>query len=294
MDLKELRKEIDKIDEIIIDQFEKRMELSEEIAEYKRERDLPVRDEAREAEKLEKVCAMAQPDMATYCKMLYNNILEISRDYQRKVMKRGEDMVGSLVAAFDNTPEDMPSDQPIACHGGQEPYCRQACIKLFGNDEHIQYFEELPEIFEALVKGECRYAVITIGKQIEVSNRVYELLAENNCYITRSVMTAGGIRFVCVSKELEIYQGADRTGLMLRIPDVPGALYGVLDKFYALGLNVSKLKSWTAPDNEDDLMFCFDVEVPFESEAFRNMMNQVDHAEQEYVYLGSYMEIKNE
>ncbi len=291
MELNDYRERIDKIDAVIVEKFQERMRVAGEIAEFKKEHDMPVKFEEREKEVIEKAVAMAEDDMATYCRMLYNNIMEMSKDYQRKVMKRGEDFVAMLEESRARTPDSLPENGKVACHGGQEPYCRQACMKLFGNDDNIQYFEDLDSIFDAVISGECRYAVLTVGKSIESSNKVYEMLSDRSCYIVRSVMTAGGIRFVCISRELEIYPNSDKSCLMLRIPDVPGALYGVLDKFYALGINISKLRSWQAPDSDADLMFCFDVEVPFETVDFKSLMSQISHAEQEYVYLGSYMEI---
>ena len=35
-------------------------------------------------------------------------------------------------------------------------------------------------------------------------------------------------RFICISKKLEIYPGADKTSLMLVLPHRPGALYQIL------------------------------------------------------------------
>ena len=48
-------------------------------------------------------------------------------------------------------------------------------------------------------------------------------------------------RFICISKNLEIYPGADRTSLMMVLPHRPGSLYQVLSRFYALGINLLKL-----------------------------------------------------
>ena len=52
-DLKELRVEIDKIDEELVKLFVRRMEISEEVAEYKRENDLPILNKSREREVLD-------------------------------------------------------------------------------------------------------------------------------------------------------------------------------------------------------------------------------------------------
>ena len=48
-------------------------------------------------------------------------------------------------------------------------------------------------------------------------------------------------RFACISRELEIYPGADRTSLMLILSHEPGSLYKVLSRLYALDINLIKL-----------------------------------------------------
>ena len=49
-------------------------------------------------------------------------------------------------------------------------------------------------------------------------------------------------RFICISRKPEIYPGADHTSLMLALPNKPGALYQLLGRFYAQGINLSKLE----------------------------------------------------
>ncbi|MBR2093113.1 MAG: hypothetical protein IJ904_03605, partial [Candidatus Methanomethylophilaceae archaeon] len=43
-------------------------------------------------------------------------------------------------------------------------------------------------------------------------------------------------RFICISKDLEIYPGADKTSLMLVAPHRPGSLYQILARFNTYGL----------------------------------------------------------
>ena len=50
-------------------------------------------------------------------------------------------------------------------------------------------------------------------------------------------------RFICISKDLEIYPGADRTSLMMVLPHEQGSLYKLLSRFNALGINLTKLES---------------------------------------------------
>jgi len=98
-------------------------------------------------------------------------------------------------------------------------------------------------------------------------------------------------RFICISKELEIYPGADKTSLMLTVSHKPGSLYNVLARFYALGINIFKLESRPIPNRDFDFMFYFDVEAETYSEEFIRMMNQLEELSQEFKYLGSYVEV---
>ena len=67
-------------------------------------------------------------------------------------------------------------------------------------------------------------------------------------------------RFICISKQPEIYPGADRTSLMLTLPHRPGSLYNVMSIFAALGINLIKLESRPLPGREFEFMFYFDLE----------------------------------
>ena len=62
-------------------------------------------------------------------------------------------------------------------------------------------------------------------------------------------------RFICISRKLEIYPGADRTSIMLVLPHRPGSLYKVLAWFYALGINLNKLESRPLPGRDFEFMF---------------------------------------
>ena len=58
-DLNELRKEIDTIDKAMVDLFEKRMDVSRRVAEYKIANGKKVLDREREQQKLESLGALA-------------------------------------------------------------------------------------------------------------------------------------------------------------------------------------------------------------------------------------------
>lgn len=86
MSIEKLRKEIDKTDGMLIDAFAKRMEISAKIAKIKKENGLPVSDAQRESELLLSVREKSPADIADYTEKLYYLILEMSRDYQTRLI----------------------------------------------------------------------------------------------------------------------------------------------------------------------------------------------------------------
>ena len=86
MDINELRTRIDSVDSELIDLFKKRMDLSAQVAEYKRQNNLPVLDAIRERQKLADVSEQAGEDMSSYVFDLYSLILEMSRSYQNTIL----------------------------------------------------------------------------------------------------------------------------------------------------------------------------------------------------------------
>ena len=99
-------------------------------------------------------------------------------------------------------------------------------------------------------------------------------------------------RFICFSKNLEIYPGADRTSLLIRTPHRAGALYSVIANFYSLGINIIKLESRPVPETDFEFMFYFDIDVSIYSEKLPTIIDQLEYSlgEKNVKYLGSYRE----
>ena len=98
-------------------------------------------------------------------------------------------------------------------------------------------------------------------------------------------------RFLCISKNTEIYPGADKTSIMLILPHKPGALYKVLARLYALGINLLKLESRPLPERDFEFMFYLDLETSVYSEEFVQLMCEIGGICEEFKYLGSYSEV---
>ena len=98
-------------------------------------------------------------------------------------------------------------------------------------------------------------------------------------------------RFICISKNPDIYPGADRTSLMMTLPHKPGSRYNVLSKFYALGINLRKLESRPLPDREFEFMFYFDLECSVYAPEMERIFRDLEEESEHFRYLGTYNEV---
>lgn len=82
MDLNHYRREIDKIDSELVRLFQARMDIAAHIADYKKEKGLPILQPAREQEKLQTLSALCREELQPYLTELYTVLFRLSRDYQ--------------------------------------------------------------------------------------------------------------------------------------------------------------------------------------------------------------------
>ena len=83
MQIEALRKEINQIDEQLVDLFRKRMNVSKQIGEYKKAHQLPILDQAREKAIILKLKEQYGSDkLYPYIESLYKHIMALSKDIQ--------------------------------------------------------------------------------------------------------------------------------------------------------------------------------------------------------------------
>ena len=89
MDLDQIRKDIDQIDQELVALLERRMVCVSQIVEYKEQEGLPVLDQGREKEVLEKVGSLvANEQYRTTIQAQFRDLMARSKDYQEEVMAR--------------------------------------------------------------------------------------------------------------------------------------------------------------------------------------------------------------
>ena len=378
MDLMELREQINEIDREMLDLFLRRMQVSSNVAEYKRQNGLPVLDAARERELLANIAGQAGEDLDEYAIVLYSTILSLSRSYQHKKLSPDSKYGAIIENARETTAKLFPEKARIACQGVEGAYSQIAASKMF-KIPSILYFSSFDGVFAAIESGMCEYGVLPIENSTAGSvKRVYDLMVDHNLYVVRSMrmkidhnllakpgtklsdikeifsheqaidqsaaflrtfknvkvtvcpntavaarMVAESerndvaalssrdcaelygleslansvqdksnnyTRFICVAKNPQIYPGADRTSIMLVTPHKPGALYNVLARINALGLNLLKLESRPLPEREFEFMFYFDIEGSAYSPELLELISELESDSEEFKYLGTYAE----
>jgi len=83
--LNELRKQINEIDEKMLDLFEKRMAVASQIGQYKKEHQLPVLDQSRENALLNMMIEkISDPSLKAYYEKFLKHLMELSKAYQHE------------------------------------------------------------------------------------------------------------------------------------------------------------------------------------------------------------------
>lgn len=98
-------------------------------------------------------------------------------------------------------------------------------------------------------------------------------------------------RFICISKDMEIYKGADKISVMINAAHTPGSLNRVLGRFSALNLNVTKLESRPISNSAFEFMFYFDFEGDVTEERVLNLIADLENGTDQFVFLGSFKEV---
>lgn len=186
MDLKDIRKKIDAIDEKLLPLFIERMELANEVAQFKKENNLPILNKTREREILKNVMEAAGEDMEIYAHRFYSTIFELSRAYQSTLIPDSSRVRSEVERARANIKESFPQNGVIACQGVEGAYGAMAADRMFprGNLVFLKTFEA---VFDAVENGLCQFGILPIENSANGSVRAtYDLLLKKNVKIVRS------------------------------------------------------------------------------------------------------------
>lgn len=186
-DINDIRKEIDEIDKQLVELYIRRMNCSAEVAEYKREHNMPVLDASRERALLNKISELSGSEFEEYTRTLYSTILDLSRSYQHSKLGETSALYEEIMTAIDSTPKMFPERADVACQGVEGAYSQIAAERLF-RSPNIMFFSDWEKVFSAIEAGMCRYGVIPIENSTAGSvKKVYDLMISRNFKIVRTV-----------------------------------------------------------------------------------------------------------
>ena len=185
MDLNQIRKRIDEIDDEMLSLFLERMECAEEVAEYKKANGLPILNRAREREILSKVREKAG-DKELYAHQLFSTLMELSKASQAELLIGNSEITGKVENMLKTEEAVFPKTGMVACQGVEGGNSQVAADRLFprGNLIFVKSFEA---VFQAVNSGLCQYGVVPIENSSNGSVRaVYELMQQYRFSIIRS------------------------------------------------------------------------------------------------------------
>ncbi len=188
MDLIELRNQIDYIDAQIVDLFEKRMEISSNVAAYKIENQMQILDKGREAEKIKKVQALAHNDFNSQgVKELFEQIMAISRKLQYQLLA-SEGRIEEL--PFQEVNQLQTKGVQVVFQGAEGAYSQAAMEQYFGNQISSFHVDTFRDAMLAIDEGTADFAVLPIENSTAgIVSEIYDLLAEfNNCIVGEQII----------------------------------------------------------------------------------------------------------
>ncbi len=186
VDLMVSRAEIDKIDKQIVELFEHRMRVSQDVAEYKKSIGKPIYDKERELQKLATVKGYASNEFNSHAvEELFTQLMSISRRYQMKLNgsqgDRGFQEISSLPAT---------KDTRVVFFGASGSYSEQAMEECFGTEVTSFPADTFRGVMAAVKEGRADYGVLPIENTTTGGiTDCYDLLVEfDHCIVGEHVL----------------------------------------------------------------------------------------------------------
>lgn len=185
--LEELRNELDRIDSQIIQLYEERMSVCEEVGEIKIEEGRKVFDRNREQQKLAQVTREAKdPFYKKGLTELFEQLMSQSRKLQYQLLtKKGA--LGRL--PFIGVEELDWKNSRVVFQGTDGAYSQAAMHKFFSKDVNSFHVQTFRDAMEAIEEGSADFAVLPIeNSSAGMVSEMYDLLEEFENYIVGEVI----------------------------------------------------------------------------------------------------------
>ena len=185
--LEELRNELDRIDSQIIQLYEERMSVCEEVGEIKIEEGRKVFDRNREQQKLAQVTREAKdPFYKKGLTELFEQLMSQSRKLQYQLLTQ-KGALGRL--PFIGVEELDWKNSRVVFQGTDGAYSQAAMHKFFSKDVNSFHVQTFRDAMEAIEEGSADFAVLPIeNSSAGMVSEMYDLLEEFENYIVGEVI----------------------------------------------------------------------------------------------------------
>lgn len=182
MDLSALRAMLDEIDSRIVELYEKRMEVSGQVAAYKIASGKRVFDKEREAQKLKAVGALTHNAFNERgVTELFEQIMAMSRKLQYQIIAQHE---GGGRQAFIEMEEPDCGKCRVVFQGAEGSYSQAAMKEYFGAAVNCFHVDTFRDAMLAIDEGSADFAVLPIeNSSAGIVSEIYDLLVEFENYI---------------------------------------------------------------------------------------------------------------
>lgn len=182
LDLGKIRNEIDETDAEILRLFERRMELTGEVAAYKIQTGKPVFDPEREISKLQKLGHAAHGEFNSRgIQEIFRQMMSISRKRQYQLLTEQ----GVEAPVEYEQVENLPTEKAKVIFQGLEgAYSFEAMKTFFDADIVSNHVATFKEAVQLVADKEADYAVVPIENSTAgIIQDIYDLMAEYPIYI---------------------------------------------------------------------------------------------------------------
>lgn len=210
--LEELRVELDKIDNQMVELYQKRMNVCREVGDYKVKAGRKVYDRQREQEKLADVASKVENDFdKNGVRELYTQLMSMSRKLQyQKLVEAGA--LGSLLFRLILLRRILPE---LFSREQKRAYGEAAMHQFFGEDVNCFHVRTFRDAMTAIEEGAADYAVLPIeNSSAGPVNEMYDLLDEFENYIVAEtilpvVHTLSGLPGTTLTDIKRVYSKAE-------------------------------------------------------------------------------------
>ena len=284
-DLADIRVDIDAIDRQIVELYEKRMELTTQVAEYKISTGKAVFDKERELSKLAGVSSLAHSDFTSHgVRELFEHIMSMSRKKQYQLLcEHGK----YTPTGFMEVKELDFSHAAAACMESS----KEAAEKFFGQECGLMICPDWRAACKALKAQETDYAFLPVQdpKSGYVSAN-YNLVAEYGFFIVEEYRLSEEAkdRYLLIARDKVSLSGADKISICFEAPDECGSLYHLMSHLTYNNLNMNRIESIVISREPLDYRFFMDLSGNLNDSAIKNAIRGLNDEARNFKILGNY------